>query len=543
MNENLFTPDSSRTIFTRRTLLGRGAAAAAFAVGGLRLVRAFAAETETVFQTTAGKVRGTVSNGLNIFKGVPYGASTEGAARFLPPQKPKPWAGVKDALEYGPRAWQGRPGNTPAAAPANQESPMSEDCLELNVWTPALGDNRKRPVMVWIHGGGFAVGTAAGASTDGANLARNHDVVVVSMNHRLNIFGYLDLAELGGPRFAESGNAGMLDLVLSLEWVRDNIGHMGGDSGNVTIFGQSGGGMKVGTLMAMPSAEGLFHRAILQSGSAIRAVTRESAYETAREVMKVLDLKLNQVEQLQQVPPERLIGVIRAVDKVPYSIGTHLPLYLRPVVDGKSLPTPPRAPNAPAISANVPAMIGGVHDEASGRYELRSDIDEAELRRRVDPLAGPENTGKLVELAHKAHPGATPAELYVLLASESFRFDGITQAERKSALRKAPAYLYLFSWGDEVRKAFHAIEVPFAFDNAQWVRRGANGSPEVDPLAKIMSDTWVAFARTGNPNHPGLPNWEPYDKKKRLTMVFDAECKEVSDPTKTDRLLLKAVGL
>lgn len=536
MNKKTLAVGGPQPAFTRRALLGSGTAAAALLLGGTRRASAFAAGTEALFETTSGKVRGIVDDGVYIFKGVPYGASAAGANRFLPPQKPQPWAGVKDALEYGPRAWQ----NNPANANANRQ-PMSEDCLVLNVWTPSLGGNTKRPVLVWFHGGGFGTGSGAEAHTEGSNLARHHDMVVVTVNHRLNIFGYLDLAELGGPRFAESGNAGMLDLVLSLEWVRDNIGRMGGDPGNVTIDGQSGGGMKVGTVMAIPAAKGLYHRGIAESGSAIRAVTREGAYETARDVMKILNLQPNQVEQLQQVPPERVFEAMRTADKAPYAMGTHMPLAFRPVVDGKTLPAHPCDPTAPAISANVPMIIGSVLNEAAVPAAGRGD-DESR-RRMVDPLAGPEHSDKLLELAHKAHPELSNPELYALLASESFRFDGITQAERRAALGKAPSYLYLFTWEDEVRKAFHTIEIPFAFDNAQLIKRRANGSPEVDHMVKTISETWVAFAKTGNPNHPGLPKWEPYNADKRPTMIFDAECKVVSDPTKTDRLMLKAVGL
>jgi para-nitrobenzyl esterase len=396
---------------------------------------------------------------------------------------------------------------------------------------------------VWFHGGAFAFGSSNQIRLRGSRLCR-HDVVVVTVNQRLNIFGHLDLSEIGGPDFARSGNAGTLDMLAALEWVRDNIAALGGDPGNVTIFGQSGGGMKVGTMMAMPPAKGLFHRAIAQSGSAIRGVEREAAWQTAREVMATLGLKPNRIEELQRVPADKLVEVQRVVDKAPYAIGTHMPLYLRPVVGSKSLPMHPCDPAAPAMTANLPAIIGGTRDEASTPAARENgELDEAGLKRRVTPLAGPAKAARLIELARKEHPGMGNAALYSLLAAESFRFDGITQAERRAALQGAPSWLYLFNWPAEAGKAVHGVELPFCFDNVHLIKREANAQPEIEALAKMVSTAWVSFARSGNPNHPGMPKWEPYDANSRRTMVFEADSKMVSDPTRNDRLNLKAVGL
>jgi para-nitrobenzyl esterase len=523
---------------SRRKILGQGIALA----GVLAAPRVFAAGEAPVVETSGGKVRGVTVDDVSTFKGIPYGASTAGPARFLPPQKTKPWTGVLDAFDYGPRAWQFRA--TPAAVQNNNQRTQaeSEDCLVLNVWTAAARGNQKRPVLVWFHGGGFSYGSGAGAQIDGSNLARRHELVVVTVNHRLNIFGYLDLAEMGGPRFAESGNAGVLDLVLSLEWIRDNIERFGGNPDNITIAGQSGGGMKVSTLMAMPPAKGLFHRAIAQSGSMVRALTREDALRTARDVMAHFDLKSNQWDELQKIAPERLIAAVKAISKPGGGLGARLPQILRPVVDGRSLPSHPFDPKAPDLSANVPMLIGSVREEAGDIYITEPNMDETRMRRHVQDVAA-DKADELIGMARKAHPGARPIDLYVAVASESFRLEGITQAERKAAQGKAPAYEYLFTWPDQVRKAFHTIEIPFAFDNAHLVKRASNGSPEVERLAKLTSDAWTAFARSGNPNHSGLPVWPAYDARDRQTMIFDTECRIASDPTREDRLAFKAIGL
>ena len=342
-------------------------------------------------ETKSGIVRGAAAGGVLAFKGIHYGASTEGAMRFMPPASPKPWTGIFDALQYGTMA----PQNLSAATGSDIRIAMGdifgpggvgEDCLVLNVWTPIL--HGKRPVMVWLHGGGYTGGSDGAPTYDGTNLARKRDVVVVGINHRLNVFGYLYLGELGGEKYADSGNVGMLDCALALEWVRDNIARFGGDPNNVTIFGESGGGGKVSVLMAMPPAKGLFHKAIVESGSMLRVSTREEADAAARKFLAKLNVAADRVDDLQKVPMNDMLAALKAMAG-PNSI------RLGPVVDGRSLPRNPFDPDAPAQSANVPMLIGtngtestallGIADASLFLAERSGHADQAEV---VSPSHG-----------------------------------------------------------------------------------------------------------------------------------------------------------
>jgi len=512
---------------TRRTILGGVAAAI--------IGRAQAQDETAIAETASGRIRGKRENGVHIFKGVPYGAPTTGR-RFLPSAKPQPWTNVRDAFEYGPRAFQFR-----TDGPVNRSQPESEDCLVLNVWTPGLRDNGKRPVMFWCHDGGFAYGAGASPRTDGTNLARKHDVVVVTINHRLNIFGYLYLGEAGGSEFAESGNAGMMDIVLALHWVKDNIANFGGDPNNVTIFGQSGGGSKVSCLMAMPAARGLFHKAIVQSGSGIRMIEREPAAATAAEALAAAGLGKHQVRELQQIRPERLLEVAGAITHFKGGVGTSGPQILRPVVDARVLPTHPFDPVAPRISASIPMIVGTTAQETDLIYR-EPPLDEAAMRAKLKDSVG-DASDRLIEGYRKWMPGVSPTDLYVAISTDGMRMRAITQSERKAALGKAPVYMYLFQFQHPVQKAFHTIDIPFAFDNVDLNKNTTGSGPESYQLADRHSRAWVAFARTGNPGHAGIPEWPAFDAGDRRTMLIDKEWMVEGDPLSEGRRLMRAAGI
>jgi para-nitrobenzyl esterase len=504
------------------------------------------ADQSVVADTAFGKIRGEEIQGIKIFKGVPYGATTAGQNRFMPPMDPAPWSGVRDALHYGPSTPQSNPGVARVVSPLSTASanlpPESEDCLVLNVWTPALKDGRKRPVLFWCHGGGFVSGSGSSPGTDGANLARRGDVVVVTINHRLNVLGFTYLAEFGGSDFASSGDAGMLDIVHALRWVRNNIEQFGGDPNTVMIFGQSGGGRKVGTLLAMPSAKGLFHRAVIESGPTIRLVEREQAIRVAEMLLAKLNVGKTQVRDLQKLPVDRIMGAYFALLK---DMGgqDQMTQGFSPTVDGSAVPRHPFHPAASPISADVPLMLGSTRTEMTLLSDAAAfSLDDAGMRSRVKSLAGGDSD-TLIELYSKLNPRATPSELFFLIASD-YRYGApiMKIAERRAALGKAPVYLYYFTWETPVEggrlKSPHTIEIPFAFDNVQISRGLTGGGADAMALADKVSDTWIAFARTGDPNTPKLPHWPAFNATERPTMVINNQIKVVSDPIREQRLAM-----
>jgi len=504
---------------------------------------------DVVVETNCGKIRGIDENDVKVFKGIRYAESPVGEGRFEPPRKLQPWTGVRDAFGFGDRAMQDD--NAFALPPAllklfagRELPPMSENCLVLNVWTPAVNDGRKRPVMFWCHGGAFIAGSGDSPWYEGTNLCRKGDVVVVTINHRLGAFGYLHLGEFGGEEFAASGNAGMLDIVAALEWVRDNIAAFGGDAGNVTIFGESGGGAKVSVLMAMPAANGLFHKAIIQSGPAVQMATRDDASETTRQLLAELNLSSDKVSELRRIPALKLAQAQAAILKKVsmMSFANRRRVGFNPVVDGKHLPGGPFAPTAPAISAKIPLMIGTNKDEMTLFFGLApwlDRLDEATMRQRVQMFAG-EQAERIIEPYQHARPGDSLRDLVLAIATDhAMRIPSLVIADRKVAQHGAPVFVYLFTWETPVLdgklKSPHALEIPFVFDTVQT--SGLTGdSPTRFALAEKMSRTWLAFARTGNPNHEGIPDWPSYSADRRPTMIFDNQCRVENDPYQAERL-------
>lgn len=522
--------------FARRDLLAAIATAPICLTGP---VRAALASRSSLVDTQYGPVSGRFADGAHAFKGIPYGASTAGKARFMPPSPPAPWKTPLEALQYGPASPQRRPGTT-------GEWPESEDCLTLNVWTPALRDGGKRPVMVWLHGGGLWRSSAAGDFQSGHALAAKRDVVMVSPNHRLGILGHNYLADFD-PAFEGSASAGMLDLVQALEWVRDNIEQFGGDPTNVTIFGQSGGGQKVSLLMAMPAAQGLFHKAIIQSGPAPLALEKPYGRELASRMLRLLNISEARAADAQRAP---LSDIMKAYYEIFREIGGFGVMGViqdfAPVVDGTTLPQHPFWNGASPLSRNIPLMIGTTRTEMS-EYALQANPKAwkrnfDQVTEQLRPIFADDAAG-IVAHYRSSHPDAGAWEVDQIIRSDwPTRLFSRVIADGQSKLQGAPVWMYRMDWETTVdngrQMAPHAIDIPFVLDTVGTELTRPGQLDEQRRMTRQMSDAWVSFAREGRPSSALLPDWTPYNSAERPTLLFNVQSRMTNDPDGSDLKIL-----
>lgn len=488
-----------------------------------------ASSDKAIVQTESGKVGGYIENGMYIYKGVPYAK----AERFMPPVAPDKWEGIRSSRSYGPTCPQGKRmgwySDEHAFAFNWDDGYPDENCLRVNIWTPGINDCKKRPVMVWLHGGGYAAGSGQELpSYDGTNLAKKGDVVVVTLNHRLNVLGFLDLSAFG-EKYAKSGNAGLLDLVAALQWINKNIASFGGDASNVTIFGQSGGGGKVSTLLATPSAEGLFHKAIVQSGSMLRTMESKFSRRIGTAMVEELGLKPSEIDEIQKLPYETLLAAgEKAITKVRAEAdkeGVSSFIFgWAPTVEGDVLPTQPFEPQAPAQSKNIPLMIGTtLHEFTTSTYvpAFRSVTKEKAVEFLQKKYGN--RTEEFLKAFEKAYPNYQPIDLIDI--DLIFRPSAVEQAKLKAAQQGAPVYMYMFAWEspvlDGMFRSTHCMEIPFVFNNVVRHASMTGGGAEAQALGEKMSNAWLNFARTGNPSAEDLPTWEPYTVEKGATMYFN----------------------